>query len=526
MTNAGELKHYQDLINNSGLVDAQDPRYTEIFGDLQGGIIKNYGRQYVLYLFIQFDASKPDEVKQWIRNEIAQTVTSTLAQFEATRAYRETLQEPNSPTEDGQLCQNFFLSAHGYKVLGHTSVVLDDTHFVRGMKEHWEGSYRLDETNQPEPGEDYWYCPPDQWDMGNDPIDALITLAHSSLDQLASEAQALINKFSPVGKVLACEAGYRLKNPDGYSVVSFGFADGISQPIFLKSDYDKYLSRQGIGPEEATIWDPQANLNLTLVPDPGGEIYSYGTYCVFQKIETNNDLYAEQLARLRNTLEVDEERAHALVMGRFRDGTPLTLFDQPSPAGSSANPRIDNFNFADDHEGSKCPLHAHVRKANPRNDEAEFEKDRRNKSRIVRAGITYFDNPKPTVGGDLLEACWQRLDYLKTLSSKPVAENVPSISGLLFVCFQESIDNQFGFMQRQWMDDSEFPREREDGANKYLDPIVGHPVNINRQRMPVAQEWPKKWNEADRSAQSFLGCARVRGGEFFFAPSISFLKKI
>jgi deferrochelatase/peroxidase EfeB len=524
MTNESEHQYYKDLIDNSGLVDAEDPRYAKIFSDLQGGIVKNHGRQYSLYIFIQFDRNKPNDVKQWIRDEIAGTVTSTLAQIEATKVYREALKTSDSPPEDGESCQNFFLSAHGYQALGLSSVVLDDTHFVRGMKEQWEDSYRLD--TPPPPGEDYWYCPPDRWDMGNDPIDALIAISHSSLAQLATKAQEVINQFTKVGRVLACEAGYRLKNSDGYSVVSFGFADGISQPIFLQSEYEKYLTRQNIGREDIQKWDPRANLSLTLVRDPGGEAHSYGTYCVFQKIETNNDLYARQLDRLKTTLEIDDERAHALVMGRFRDGTPIALAAEPSPVGGSANPRIDNFNFADDPNGSKCPLHAHVRKANPRNDEDEFAKDRKNNSRIVRAGMTYFDGPEPILGGDMWQACCQRLDYLKTLSTRTIAENVPNISGLLFICFQQSIDNQFGFIQRQWLDDTEFPREREDGANKYLDPIIGHPANINRQRLPVAQAWPKRWNEAARTATSFWGCAKIRGGEFFFAPSISFLKKI
>jgi deferrochelatase/peroxidase EfeB len=518
---------YEELVNNSRLVDGQDPSYEKIFGDLQGGIIKNYGREYSLYIFIQFDRNKPNDVKQWIRNEIAHSVTSTLAQIEATNIHGQAVNNPDFSPESGELCKNFFLSYHGYQSLelnpAELNPEVDDTHFVNGMKSEWEESYRLD--NPPPPGEDYWYNPPENWDMGDEPIDALIFLAHSSLEKLAAAAQEIIDEFVKVGKVLTCEAGYRLKNPDGYSVVSFGFADGISQPIFLKSDYKKYLTRQGIGREDVRQWKPQASLSLALVKDPLGEAYSYGSYCVFQKIETNNDIFARQLQELQSTLAVDDERAHALVVGRFKDGTPLALSANPSPAGS-ANANIDNFNFADDRDGNKCPLHAHIRKVNPRHDDDERAENRRNKSRIVRAGMTYFDDPQPRSSSNKLQACLQKLDYLRELSKRTIAENIPSISGLLFVCFQSSIDDQFGFVQRQWADDSEFPREREDGTDKYLDPIIGHPANINRQQLPDAQEWPNNWDKADRSAQSFWGCAKVRGGEFFFVPSISFLKKI
>ncbi len=521
-------KQYEKLVNNKELVDGKDPNYEQILGDLQGGIIKNYGRQYSLYIFIQFDRRKPNEVKQWIRDEIAHSVTSTLAQIEAAKIHGQAVKKAGFSPESGELCKNFCLSRHGYQALGlnpaDLSREIGDTHFTNGMKQEWEKSYRLDSPSSP--AEDYWYNPPENWDLGNNPIDALISLAHSSVEELAAAAQEIIDKFAKVGKILACEAGYRLKNPDGYSVVSFGFADGISQPIFLKSDYEKYLARQKISREDVRKWNPQASLSLALVKDPLGEPYSYGSYCVFQKIETNNDIFAKQLQELKDTLSVDDERANALVVGRFKDGTPLSLSAEPAPVGASANASIDNFNFADDRDGNKCPLHAHIRKVNPRHDDDKLAENRRNKSRIVRAGMTYFDDPQAHPSSNKLKACLQKLDYLKGLSRKSIAENVPSISGLLFVCFQHSIDDQFGFMQRQWADDSEFPREREDGTDKYLDPIIGHPANINRQQLPDAQEWPRKWGESARSAQSFLGCAKVLGGEFFFVPSISFLKKI
>jgi deferrochelatase/peroxidase EfeB len=521
-------KQYEKLVNNTELVDGKDLNYEQILGDLQGGIIKNYGRQYSLYIFIQFDRRKPNEVKQWIRNEIAHDVTSTLAQIEAAKTHNQAVKKPGFSPESGEMCKNFLLSCQGYQALGWNLADLsrkkvNDTHFTNGMKQEWEGSYRLD---SPPPAEDYWYNPPENWELGNDPIDALISLTHSSVDKLAAAAQEIIAKFAKVGKILACEAGYRLKNPEGHSVVSFGFADGISQPIFLKSDYEKYLARQRVGREDARKWDPQASLSLALVKDPLGEAYSYGSYCVFQKIETNNDIFAQQLQKLKSTLAVDDEQANALVMGRFKDGTPLALSAQPGLVSGSANADIDNFNFADDLEGNKCPLHAHIRKVNPRHDDAQLAENRRNNNRIVRAGMTYFDDPQSRSSSDKLKVCLQKLDYLRKLSGRTIAENVPSISGLLFVCFQSNIGNQFGFIQRQWADDSEFPQEREEGTNKYLDPIVGHPANINRQKLPSAQEWPNKWGEPARAAQSFWGCARVLGGEFFFVPSISFLKKI
>ncbi|ACB53449.1 probable peroxidase [Crocosphaera subtropica ATCC 51142] len=560
-----DQNYYDDLINNNKLIDTcnLNSGYQQILQDLQGGMLKNYGRQYSLYIFIQFDAEKINEVKQWIGSEIAPHVTSTLKQLQDTEDYKENCRQNNidaSSTVYGELCQNFFLSYQGYKVLLEEKEVKNsslftssrkqqqddvsvqdkvgipsDRDFDQPMNEVWKDSYPFNEEKDWYK-DAYWYNHPDKWEIGNakNPVHALIFLAHDCVEELKDRANTIINEWkqNQLGKILTCEAGYvvreecqpndKKKPPIG----PFGFADGISQPLFFKCDYDQYKDSNDV-----SQWNPQASLNLVLVKDPLSQNpYSFGSYCVWQKLETNYELFQEKIDELLGELVDDPqkadaltiERANALTIGRFKDGTPLALCDQPNQ-----NEDRDSFNYADDPNGSKCPLHAHMRQVNPRrdNDNKELEKNRKNK-RIFRAGITYFDDLTTQQNSQLsiLERCFNQLDYLKNkVSHQSLEEQIKNISGLLFVSFQRDIGLQFLELQQAWADDRKFPRT---GKEQYLDPIIGHPATKRVQDCPDPQQWPKQWDNDEQVDYSFYGCVKNKGGEFFFAPSISFLKNL
>ena len=515
------LGQIEKLIDNAEPIDVCDSAYEQIFKDLQGGVIKNYGRRYSLYIFIQFDKSKIDDIKKWIKDEIATTVTSTFAQFEDTREFKKLrLEDPSFP---GNLCKNFFLSYKGYCTLGFDLGRLNDIRsfpiFKRGMKGHWDYEYKLNN-----PRDAYWYNPPENWDVGKDEIHALILIAHNCLSELKDEANTIINKCETLGKVLACEAGYALRNESHKTIGPFGFVDGISQPLFLKHDYDSYRKEQGLDQ-----WDPKASLSLILRKDPFGEPYGYGSYCVWQKLETNYGCFEQKVKGLSKKLGIDRERAGALVFGRFKDGTPLDLCDQPNQADRSASK--NNFNYASDLYGSKCPVQAHIRKVNPREDKDEFgspsSPEKRKRNRIFRASMTYFDEPttQKTTKLNISQLCLNKLNYLDEISKQPWEDNIERISGLLFVCFQNDISNQFSRLQRRWADDRNFPRPSSD--KKYLDPIIGHPATKGIEDEPAPQEWPKKCQDDENFvAYSFYGCVKDAGGEFFFVPSISSLKDL
>jgi hypothetical protein len=63
----------------------------------------------------------------------------------------------------------------------------------------------------------------------------------------------------------------------------------------------------------------------------------------------------------------EEELIAAKMVGRWRSGAPLVLApDRDDPALGADGNRNNDFGYADDMKGLKCPFSAHIRRVNPR----------------------------------------------------------------------------------------------------------------------------------------------------------------
>ena len=78
--------------------------------------------------------------------------------------------------------------------------------------------------------------------------------------------------------------------------------------------------------------------------------------------------------------------------------------------------------------------------------------------------------------------------------------------GLLFQCCQADLRDQFEYLQRR--------------ANDAADPIIGQPTGHSFPDL----EFPKVYNKPDRGRFGFHGFVTMKGGEYFFVPSKSFLR--
>ena len=174
----------------------------------------------------------------------------------------------------------------------------------------------------------------------------------------------------------------------GRGTEHFGYADGRSQPLFLDSDFED-LDEGKIVPSRTKervagargnlkYWNPFARLKLVLLKDPMVDDPSaYGSYYVFRKLEQNVQGFALAERELATALGLEEDRsarAGAMAVGRFRDGTPLALCDQPGlPARLSNDFRYNGHDAQGaqpagapiDRFGLKCPFQAHIRKVSP-----------------------------------------------------------------------------------------------------------------------------------------------------------------
>ena len=84
---------------------------------------------------------------------------------------------------------------------------------------------------------------------------------------------------------------------------------------------------------------------------------------------------------------------------------------------------------------------------------------------------------------------------------------------MLFLCFQASIENQFNFIQIRWANAHNFVH-----VGTGPDPLIGQPEGH--------QNWPLAWGETEKREFGFKLWVQLKGGEYLFAPSISFLRSL
>jgi Dyp-type peroxidase family len=469
-----------NLKRDADEVDIEAGEYQPLLNNLQANILRPHGRNNVRHLFIAFTAGE-SAARGWLKAH-ATRITTARQQYDQIKA-RE-----NSPGLDGGTVFNIYISAAGYRALGLDPDEFDSDSYERGMK---------DPTGGKDPDPSTWEAPFQR------EIHAMVAVADTSFTTAKNAAQAVADSLAGVGELLAIQEGTTLRRPTGEGgfepVEHFGYFDGISNPIFTARDLEAEKEKIKIGDE----WDPTARLGRVLCDDPfTDEEDAFGSFLVYRKLHQDVGQFEQRVTDLAGAIPMTEELTGAMLVGRFKDGTPVVAANAPTADFSITN----DFNYFGDDAGFKCPAHAHIRKVNPREriPAADLLGHGR-KRRIVRRGIPYG---KPVPG--LVEA------------SIPSDPNRSADRGLLFLCFQANIKSQFEFIQRTWVDNPNFPHGTLPGSsNSGYDPLIG-------QDSDEGQRWPNQWGDRDagRDRISFESAVTLKGGEYFFAPSIAFLESL
>ncbi|MCY7366692.1 MAG: peroxidase [Chamaesiphon sp.] len=451
--------------------------------DLQGNILKGHGREHTQNIFFHIDAKESAEGRNFIRS-ISGWVKSGYRQLDEAKKYRLYRQ-------DAGAFVGLMLSASGYAALGiPDDQIPADEAFRSGLKK------RQDLLNDPKVK---------AWDEGfQAEIHGMILIGGLDESQVRKTRRNILKIKPESVTILGVETGLAMKNKNGDGIEHFGYVDGRSQPLLLVEDINREATDNG----GIDIWDPTFPLKQVLVPCPGGLLkeLSFGSYFVFRKLEQNVKGFKDKEAAIADEFGLsgdEEELAGALIVGRFEDGTPVIL----QKTDKLIDPVPNNFDFSGDTQGNKCPFHSHIRKTNPRGDSVrEFgatfgvtlEAER---SHIMaRRGITYgARNTKIDADGQIIE-----------LKDKPIGG-----VGLLFMAYQSDIANQFEFTQVSWANSPQFVKD-----DAGIDPVIGQGQN------PTSQQQPVKWGEEAKKTIDFQGFVSMKGGEYFFAPSISFLKNL
>lgn len=495
-----------DLVTQGSVpLAADDPMRAALLADLQGNILTGHGRDFAVHLFIKFTGDST-AARQWLGNVAKTYVVSAAAQYAKAKAFR-------TLAVDGGIFGHISVSASGFKALGFQPNQLAKPSNPRARR--IDGVYSNVFGEGMKARQQYLLDPPvERWEAGfHGDIDVLIILAadnQASVDRAAAEVTASLNDTASgaIGKVVARENGLGLTrqlDPDNPTtlvhVEHFGYMDGRSQPLFLQEQIDSERANGGI-----STWDPTAPLSLALVRDPLGKSdMSCGSFLVFRKLEQNVRGWNRAVNQLASELGVNPDLAGAMAMGRFKDGTPIV--GQGTPGRTDVH---NDFDFSKDPQGRRCPFQAHIRKANPRHEavgEGDDTVEEERSHRIVRRGIPY--------GGEL------------TTSTNPDEQPERGV-GLLFFCYQGDIWEQFEFIQRRWCNNPYFlqPQKTEDtGYDKTgLDPVIGqaHPTAKGAARAP--ENWPQGWDQDTTTVKTELAnFVTMKGGEYFFSPSMSFL---
>jgi Dyp-type peroxidase family len=277
----------------------------------------------------------------------------------------------------------------------------------------------------------------------------------------------------------------------------FGYADGFAQPSIEGSGFEP---DPGAGAPAKDGWRPikpgelllgyRDEQDATTPAPPPDDFGINGSFLVYRKLYQDVATWRRVLRDAAAEYPGGEELLAAKIVGRWRDGTPLDVSpDRPDPAIVADRSRNNAFDYADDPDGLRCPIGAHVRRMNPRRS-LPFDGKLVNRHRIMRRGITY--------GERLPEG----------------AEDDGQDRGVIFMCLQASLARGFEFVQSQWANGGNAFRLAED-----QDVILG----------PHDTEGPAKMTVPGRPP-FFLGpLSRVvttRGGEYYFTPGVNGLRHL
>lgn len=489
-------------LNNTAPIDQNDFRFDPLLSNLQGNILKGHGRDHTANIFIEFDPAKRTEVKAWIHEFADQRVTTAKKQLkEAERFKRNKV--------PGDLFAGIYVTAKGYEYFK-----------VPAGKRPADVSFRngMDKASLQDPLRPNW--DPTFRDLN---IHVMILLGDDDKKALSEASATLIAQLRPlttndpfVSSLIRTEYGNAIRNANGDGLEHFGYVDGISQPLFLKDEYESFLKDAAPSTGATLAWDPFAPLKQVLVKDPTVAITdACGSYFVFRKLEQDVRAFkvAERdLAKALSLTGNRRELAGALVVGRFEDGTPVTLSDEDGMIGGGA---ANNFNYNADAAGLRCPFQAHVRKTNPRGS----------------GGVPPGSPPTPPAA--ILASEKTRVMARRgipfglrevTPAIKAEPEQFPSGGGvgLLFQSFQANLAEQFEFIQKLWANNADFPFTNPAGKSG-IDPVIGQGGSLGDR----TYRWPAKYGQAGPTvSKEFSQFVTMKGGEYFFAPSIDGLKAL
>lgn len=390
---------------------------------------------------------------------------------------------------------NLALTFEGLRAVGlpQESLATFPAEFQEGM---WRRAKALGDVG--ESSVDHWDEP---WKTHR--VHILVMMYGKTAEALDARYRTLKQLLPPdVDELAPNQAAGRLRIDGGITPKEhFGFTDGLSNPDVAGVPSDRGFGRQDVGNPDGQGKFRKVPVGEFILgyPGEGGEpapmplprlLAQDATYLVFRKLEQqvmrfrrylreHADSFARTFPGGRPAGVDPEDFLAAKMMGRWCDGSSLVKY----PFGPSNDPG-NAFGYAGDPAGARCPLGAHVRRANPR-DSLGFGGKTMSRHRLIRRGIPYGN-------------------YL------PPGKQDREPRGIVFLAFNSGFD-QFEFVQQIWLN---FGDDFEQGND--TDPIAG---SRRKGRMIIpGDEATGRRPFICFDIPSFV---TTRGGDYFFVPSLT-----
>jgi Dyp-type peroxidase family len=294
----------------------------------------------------------------------------------------------------------------------------------------------------------------------------------------------------------------------------FGFRDGISQPGLEGSPvpllpgqseikagefllgYENEYKQTPIMPTIDAIIDQKNSLPRNLKQYDRRNLGQNGSYLVVRKLV--QDVvgfwkFFEDEAKAENASDIDLAKTQlaSKCVGRWPSGAPLVVApneDDIKLGGDDDRNNVFDF-MTNDQWGFACPIGSHIRRANPRDSllptpDASMNTIRRH--RIIRRGRAIGEQPQG--------------------AAEPRAAGIER--GLMFVCLNADFEQQFEFIQRNWINGTAFG-----GLSGERDPLLGYSGTVTIPEHPIR-----------RSLKKVPQFVTNRGGGYFFLPGIKALE--
>ncbi len=477
--------------------DLPDVLPDDLLQSIQGGIMRGYkGVTHGVLLFVNLD--RPDAGAQF-----AQWLLSNVTKGDAA-----------VPPSSVQPACNVSFTPSGLRAMGmaENTLALFPPEYVQGMAARCGllGDVRMNHPRRwakPRILSDFSAGAAPGLPIDLESVHAIVQLRCAepavSLDFPITDSRHPLH--AKVRQLLAANAAVQLlsaqtmsSRPErGATTEHFGYLDGMGQPSVEASANSALNNRvhwgeilQGFDNASDTALDATLS-HLPQDTKTRLKWLAQGSFLVVRKYRQFVSLLAQAVhetaldmaTKLSGGLDDHKKTVYAKLMGRYQDG--VTLVDSKGD---------NNFSYTDDPGGEKCPLHAHIRLAHPRQERQGAGRV----PRIMRRGMSY--GPK--------------LDTANPDSAK-------ADRGVIFMAYNASISEQFEVVQR-WLAGG-----NSTGASSgQACPIVGVPENGVPRYFRFEHQgrvFRVKLGEPSEVFNPQVAPTRLEWGMYLFAPSIAVL---